>query len=43
MTPKIQVMIVTKILKERFPNLNALEMIELAYKIVEALEKNDPT
>lgn len=44
MTPsRIQVTVVVNILKDRFPNLGAVEVIDLAFKIVEALEKNDPT
>jgi hypothetical protein len=39
MTQKIKVMIVVKILKERFPNVGALEILELSYKIVEALDE----
>jgi hypothetical protein len=41
MTPRIRVTIVAEILKARFPNMNALELIELAFKIVEALDNNE--
>ena len=37
------VKLVAKLLKERFPNLSVSETIDLAYKIVEALDGDNET